>query len=307
MSSLDNKKIDNLLEEMNKLNKIQASDQGLDFQTRVKEHMGLYKNKQLRIIEDGKFVYKGKELLYKHILPKDKKEFNIIENYREDFYKSNYSKIKFHKYFHHLNSSQAMCINFFYPLIKEKYIELVLEIIGIRSSIVHEIEDISFEKESEMEEGLGRKTNFDFYIKLKSGITIYFEIKYTENEFGKAEHDVEHKDKFNNIYKSILEKNKAIKETFKTEEFFLNNYQIMRNIVHISEDSYVVFLYPRENYRIRKQALKTRQDILEDKFIDHFILFTWEDIVEQLISRLPSGDLRNYYNKEFTYKYLKLK
>ncbi|WP_315118263.1 PGN_0703 family putative restriction endonuclease [uncultured Clostridium sp.] len=275
-----------------------------DFQTRVKEHMGEYKINKLKTKEDGKFIYKGKELLYKHILPEDKKELNIIENYRDGFYKSEYSKIEFHKYFHHLNSSQAMCINFFYPLIKEKYIELILDIIGIKREGNYEIQDISFEKKSELEEGQGRKTNFDFYIKLKSGIKIYFEIKYTENEFGKAQNDEAHKDKFREVYKPLLYNNEAIKEIFKTEEYFLNNYQIMRNIVHISKDSYVVFLYPKENYGIRKQALKAGEYILEHKFTDHFILYTWEDIVDELTQRLPSGDLKDYYNKEFTYKYL---
>jgi hypothetical protein len=204
-----------------------------------------------------------------------------------------------------LNSSQAMCINFFYPLIKEKYLGLILEIIGIQGDIDYEIENISFEKESEIQEGPGRKTSFDFYVETKSGIKIYFEIKYCENGFGKAKHDKEHKDKFNKVYKELLENNKSIKKAFKTEEYFLNNYQIMRNILHINEDSYVVFLYPEENYGIRKQALKTREEVIEDKLINNFILFTWEDIVNQLILRLPSEELKDYYSKEFTYKYLK--
>ncbi|MEW9096003.1 MAG: hypothetical protein AB2417_13060 [Clostridiaceae bacterium] len=276
-----------------------------DFQTRVKEHMGEYKINKLKTKEDGKFIYQGKEILYKHILPEDKKELNIIENYRADFYKSDYSKIKFHKYFHHLNSSQAMCINFFYPLIKEKYIGLILDIIGVEKDSNYEIQDISFEKESELEEGQGRKTNFDFYIKLKSGIKIYFEVKYTENEFGKAQNDEVHKDKFREVYNPLLYNNEAIKGIFKTEEYFLNNYQIMRNIVYISEDSYVVFLYPKENYSVRKQALKAREYILERKFTDHFILYTWEDIAQEIIQRLPPGELKDYYNKEFTYKYIK--
>jgi hypothetical protein len=276
-----------------------------DFQTRIKEHMGEYKRNILKISEDGIYHYQNKDYVYEHILFKDKNDSNIIEKYRTDFFESEYKKsITLHKYFHHLNSSQGMCINFFYPLIKERHIELILDILGIKGNIGYDNEKIKFEKESEIEEGPWRKTNFDFYIQLESSTKIYFEIKYTENEFGKAPNDAGHKDKFNKLYKPMIHNSEAIKEAFKTEEYFLNNYQIMRNIAHISKDSYVVFLYPRENYSIRKQALKTREEVIEEKMLDHFILFTWEDIVEQLILALPSKKLKNYYSKEFTYKYL---
>ena len=140
-----------------------------------------------------------------------------------------------------------MCINFFYPLIKENLLESILNVMGIKGEINYNSNDICFEKGSKLETNAKRKTNFDFYIKLTSGIKIYFEIKYTENEFGKAKHDEEHKNKFNDIYMPLIKNNPAIKESFKTEDKFLNNYQIMRNIAHVSEDSYVIFIYPKEN------------------------------------------------------------
>lgn len=266
--------------------------------------MGKYKINKLKILEEGIFIYNNKEIPEKHILPKDKYRLNIIKEYRDEFFNSEYKDIKFHKYFHHLNSSQAMCINLFYPLIKENYLGLILDIIGLQSENISEINYAEFEKKSDLEDGARLKTNFDFYIELKSGIKIYFEIKYTENGFGKVEHNPKYKDKFNNIYKVKLAANTAIKETFKSEEYFLDNYQIMRNIVHINNDSYVVFLYPQENSNIRKQALITRKEVIEDSFTDHFICYTLEEMVEQLILRLPSGKLKDYYKEQFTYKYL---
>lgn len=276
-----------------------------DFQTKIKEHLGVYKRNTLKILENGIFNYKGKELLYEHILPEVNKELNIIEKYRTDFFQSDYKNINLHKYFHHLNSSQAMCINFFYPLIKENLLESILDVIRIKGEINYNSNDICFEKESELEINAKRKTNFDFYIKLTSGVKIYFEIKFTENEFGKAKHDVEHKNKFNDIYMPLIKNNPCIKEIFKTEDIFLKNYQVMRNIAHISEDSYVVFIYPKENKGIRKAALAAREEIIESGWGAHFILFTWDDLINELKYSVSSKELTEYYNKEFSDKYLK--
>lgn len=284
-----------------------------NFQIKVKEHLGEYKRHVLDIYEDGEYNYKGKVIPYKHILPEAKKELNINKKYRTDFFASDYYKhMTLHKYFHHLNSSQAMCINFFYPLIKENLLESILNIIGVEGELNYNPDNICFEKVSELEEHAKRKTNFDFYIKLNSGIEIYFEIKYIENEFGKAEHDNGHKEykdkyklKFHETYMPLLKNNPAIKEDFKTEKIFLDNYQIMRNITHIAKDRYVIFIYPKENKGIRKQALTTKNEIIKNDWKNHFILFTWEDIIEQFKYNLNSNELIDYYIKDFSYKYFK--
>ncbi len=275
-----------------------------DFQTKVKEHLGDYKRNTLKILEDGIFKYKGKDLLYKHILPADEKELNIIEKYRADFFKSDYNNVDFHKFFHHLNSSQAMCINFFYPLIKENLLQSILKVMHIKGEINYNSQDICFEKGSELEKNAKRKTNFDFYIKLTSGIKVYFEIKYTENEFGKARLDENHKNKFSDIYMPLIMNNPAIEDHFKNQDKFLKNYQIMRNIAHVSEDSYVIFIYPMENQGIRKAALSAREDIIARGWGAHFILFTWEDLIKELKYNLTSEEVMDYYNKDFSCKYL---
>ncbi|MEQ8154358.1 MAG: hypothetical protein ABRQ25_05675 [Clostridiaceae bacterium] len=277
-----------------------------EFQAKVREHLETYKRDVLNIEEREIYFYKVLALQYEYILPKDKKKLNIIEKYREDFYSSGFpEEIKFHKHFHHLNSSQAMCINFFYPLIKEKYLELILDILGIEGRFNYDSEHICFEKESESEKNYGRKTYFEFYIKLNSGVKIFFEIKYTENEFGKAKDDDEHKTKYRDIYMPLLMNNPAINDKFKEECMFLNNYQILRHLVQMDKDSYVVLIYPEENKGIREAALSARKEIIKTDWKNRFILFTWEDIVNQLIYRLDSKELMNYYIKDFSDKYLK--
>ena len=277
-----------------------------NFQTKVKEHSGEYKRNILKISEDGTFNYRNEVHSYEYILHEDKKELNIIERYRIDFLSSQYYKPEtFHMYFHHLNSSQAMCINFFYPLIKENLLETILNIIGVEGELNYSTDNICFEKVSEFEVHAKRKTNFDFYIKLNSDVEIYFEIKYTENEFGKTEPDKEHIDKFHETYVPLLKNNPSIKEDFKTEEKFLDNYQIMRNISHIAKNRYVIFIYPKDNIKVRRQALSARKEIIEDGWENHFILFTWEDIIEQIKCNLNHNELIEYYIKDFINKYLK--
>ncbi|KAA6313342.1 hypothetical protein EZS27_035872, partial [termite gut metagenome] len=86
----------------------------------IKDHLSTYKSGTYKDIKDGQYNYKGNIYYYPHIFPRICGNLNLLETYRDDFLKSDLSKINFHRYFHHLNSSQAMCINFFYPLIKEE-------------------------------------------------------------------------------------------------------------------------------------------------------------------------------------------
>jgi hypothetical protein len=163
------------------------------FKERIEDHLGKYKKDYLHIVEKGIYKYKGKIYKYDHILPKDKKDLNILEKYRDQFVRSEYRKdISLHSLFHNLKSSQAMCINFFYPLINEKLLEIILSILEIEGELIYLPEFVGFEKESQIEKSHNRKTNFDFYIKLASQTELFFEIKYTEKGFGTATKNDEH-------------------------------------------------------------------------------------------------------------------
>lgn len=94
---------------------------------KIIKSLEMYNKSKLKNNVPGEYYYKGKVLPKYHILPVSMADKNIIAPYDSDLRTSDY--IKRHRYFHHLNSSQAMCINFFYPLIKEKQLELVLRAI----------------------------------------------------------------------------------------------------------------------------------------------------------------------------------
>jgi len=275
-----------------------------EFAVQAKEKLELYKKNVMGISANGIFNYKGIKYNYGYILPKKDKWKNILP-YKNCEVKDKFiSENQLHKYFHHLNSSQAMCLNFFYPLICEKKLDIILNALFIYGEVDYKA--VEFEKESNLDVGYGMSTNFDFYIPLIDGRKIYFEIKYTENGFGKAKNDIEHKNKYESLYKSLLMKNMAINNKFKKQENFLKNYQIIRNLVHIDDKSTVVFIYPKNNIRIQKDVNKVKNEIINNNWNKHFIPITWKQITNTVLMFVSEPELVEYYQKKFITKYLNL-
>jgi hypothetical protein len=251
----------------------------MSYQDEIKKH---FENKKSSLfeqtIEDGK--WRNGEKKYPHILPKELEKLNLLPTYRNtlnNYLESNKSKLKKHIYFHHLNSSQAMCLNFFFPLFEEKELELILRFIGFENEEIN-YSKTCFEKNSVVEKSNGnyRPTSFDFYVETITGKKIFFEIKYTEQEFGKAKQDEIHINKFNEVYKSNIQ---FIKKEYQQTNVFLKNYQILRNLICISENSYVVFLYPNKNTKIKNQAESAKLKMLNDNVKDNLINKTWEELI----------------------------
>ena len=90
------------------------------FQDKVKAHMEEYNGQNNELVDKKGGAWKGKGS-FAHILRDSQNDwmFNLLLPYREvgslvqDIRKG---VIKKHMYAHHLNSSQMMCMNFFYPL-----------------------------------------------------------------------------------------------------------------------------------------------------------------------------------------------
>src|SRR5690554_5844337 len=100
----------------------------MKFKNKIYKHLSNYKKEHYPDLLNGKWR-SGLEKEY--ILPQSHSDLNIIHNYRNEFLNSEYARIKRHMYFHHLNSSQAMCINFFFPLIQECMLEVILVYLGL--------------------------------------------------------------------------------------------------------------------------------------------------------------------------------
>ena len=91
-------------------------------------------------------------------------------------------------------------------------------------------------------------------------------------------------------------------EKYKDKLEFLNNYQILRNLIHIDKNSYVVFVYPEGNKKIKEQAEAAKDKMLTKEWEKHFFPITWEDLFEGVTKNPMDEKLKNQYN-EFKEKY----
>lgn len=88
-------------------------------------------------------------------------------------------------------------------------------------------------------------------------------------------------------------------------DYFLSHYQIMRNLIHVDKNSYVVFVYPKDNLKIKKSAKNAKLEILTDDYKANLINMEWESLLEfvrkgEIISKLKEQ------MDEFHKKYLDL-
>jgi hypothetical protein len=186
---------------------------------------------------------------YPHILPQQKYQLNILPSFRDEFWKwFPNQRIQLQRDFHHLNSSQALCFNLFYPMLRDNGQGLA----ALSSAMG--IADLpktgaAFEFQPDPDEG----TCIDFSLPLQSATRVNFEIKYTETEFGSAKADKAHLEKFERTYKSRLAG--RFKESFYCAERFLKHYQIARNVWHLNEAArdIAVFLFPSANTCLRQE------------------------------------------------------
>jgi len=272
----------------------------MNFRDLACEHLSQYKVEVLRVKENGIFHYRGRDIPKTHILPIAHRDKNILERYRNQFFASDHAQIKFHRFFHHLNASQALCINFFYPLIAENMLGLFLKFLGIDPT--SGLKSL-FEKESDIEQA-ARRTSFDFYTQLAGTNNIFVEVKYTEDGFGKAKNDEEHRNKFRKTYLPLLiDKMAFLVAECQEESLFLNYYQILRNLVHISNTDYVVLLFPSANTAVAEESVYARDHFLTDAGRERLKIVFLGEIVSFLESECAGGSLDGYY-QEFRSKYM---
>jgi len=107
----------------------------------LQRHLTFYKGMRLGVREPGIFLYKGKEVRCGHILPRELKWLNVLEPFRTEVraYLSANKDIRLHKYFHHLNSSQAFTLNLFYPFLEggPASSSALLRALGVPGQVAH--------------------------------------------------------------------------------------------------------------------------------------------------------------------------
>ena len=248
---------------------------------KVKESLVRYKEQKLKITDCGEWWKNHK--LYNYILPIDKKYDNIIDEGFKDNLISMLPKGKLHLGFHHLNSSQALALNFFGPLV-------ITNNLGLINS---EFDLYELKAEFEYIENQNEGTNFDFFLGCSDSRN-YFEVKYTEQKFGNSKNDANHRQKFLEIYKNDLESISDI-----TEKEFYKNYQLWRNILYARKGN-LYFTLPKFREDLIKKIEKAKVLIKDENLKENVRILVIDDVVTKC---KEISDLRNHY-EEFEKKYL---
>jgi hypothetical protein len=246
----------------------------------IKQHLAAYKTNHLGVSEHGIWKRNGKP--YAHILPEQLYKLNIIETYRHEFWRyfAEQAVIKRHNDFHHLNSSQAMCFNLFYPFLVRT--DLLADMLGFPGETPVEY---GFERILDPREG----TNFDFYTRLKTETHVLFELKLSESGFGTTPADARHREKLVTLYYPRLVG--KVSEAVLHPDTFFRYYQLLRNISYLKQDSpdRLFFIFPFRNSNLVKESstiLTTVTESLRNKIkIVHL-----ETFVDKVLQKLDNQD-----------------
>ncbi|WFU55718.1 hypothetical protein QA639_40325 [Bradyrhizobium pachyrhizi] len=209
------------------------------YQQLLQSHLADHAKNALEILEAG--TYRGKT--YPHILPKGRQDLNLLEPPRAALqaYLKAHPRVKLHKYFHHLNSSQAFAFNLFFPFFSSgpAPARALSRALGVNQDVTS---DWEFEHIADLDEG----TNADVMWHT-SEARVFCEVKLSETGFGTTKNDLKHQLKLQNIYRPRL--TSIVSQDFLAETTFFRNYQLLRNISLLSsnEKDQLVFLLPLAN------------------------------------------------------------
>jgi len=225
----------------------------MDYQARLLQHLIRYKRSVLRIREPGTFRYRGRDVPKDHVLPLAKKWANLIGPTRSlvETYLVDHPDVRPHRYFHHLNSSQAFAFNLFFPFFGGGPVasRALLRALGQAEPLE------SWEPEAVPDKDEG--TNLDACWRLAGGTVVMCEVKLSEADFGKASADERHRRKLRDLYRPVLKGHVAA--SMLEEPSFFRAYQILRNVWHMLSvpGSRLVFVLPRGNARLWAELVPT--------------------------------------------------
>lgn len=271
-----------------------------EFSERAIKHLTRYKVDELRIHQPGIFRYRGADLEKAHILPLEKQDHNLLPLVRPFFRTladTAGKKLKWHRYFSHLNSSQALAINLFQPfLISSGRLTMLAKVLQLRLPFGR----IGFEHVPDASE----RTNVDFFAEGENG-SLLVEVKFTEDTFGKAKNDSAHRVKYRKLYRDRL-KNIASFDGNEQLEFFAA-YQFFRNAIYAglkdNRPTRVWFLVPHGNSSI-KLAAKVFSARLNREIAPHIQTVDLEDVLQRIEKVIPGDAGLVSHFAEFRRKYV---
>ena len=266
------------------------------YQERLRVHLAAYKRDALVIADDG--IYAGNGRSYPHIVPSDKRHLNLIEGFRDGIvgYLAKRPELRPHRDFHHLNSSQAMGFNLFWPALASPA--------GL-ATLARVLESPDIDPNSPLFESVpdpDEKTNFDLHLYTRDGGQLFFELKLSEDHFGDARPDAAHLAKLDDIYLGRLQS--RVRPQLLEPAAFFPRYQLFRALSHLRTDTdRLLLVMPRANRHLHEQARAFVAD-LDEPVRAQVTVLDIETLVERLRRFAPADDAawaRHYL--EFMRKY----
>jgi len=176
-------------------------------------------------------------------LPSNLRYLNLLESIRAEFreYLRHKHEVRLHPDFHHLNSSQALAFNLFFPFLSAggEAARLICEALGPGG----DVREWHFEYVPDPDEG----TNVDVAWGNSKGNWTFCEVKLSEGEYGSAKPDQRHERKLREIYFPRLDQ--IVDKRLLEFKEFCRHYQLLRNISLLAthSNSQVAFLIPEQN------------------------------------------------------------
>lgn len=247
------------------------------YQDRLTKHLAEYRSSVLEVAEAGTFHYRGRDLPKEHILDPEAKWLNILPGVRDRVkaFVSGRPTIRLHRYFHHLNSSQALALNLFVPFFggDSNSASNLLRALGQTGSLRQwALESVPVPKE---------ETNIDVTWETTDGLQTVCEVKLSETDFGAAEADEPHLGKLRDIYRPVLERH--LPQSCLDPSTFCANYQVFRNVWHMLrlDNSVLLFLLPRANEGLWSR-LSTTLKMLPEAVRNRVRVEALEDVLDRL-------------------------
>ena len=243
------------------------------FQTEVYRFLSEYKHSFFPDAPDGTWH----DYSYGHIFIKEDAPNNILIQGSSGFSiipNQNSHKIvidghhpfSLHADWSHLNSSQVLCINYFYDfLFNPSKLSTFVHLLGI------DLKPLC----GEFEVNPGDGSSIDFVVHFDNGKILFCEIKYSESNFGTA-NTKEYGDDF---YRN--RKKRYYGKVIITDFDYFKHYQIVRNICLATSGNHTLFLYPDRNKSVANdltRGLKAISNI--NDFAYH--RFTWEKLLQAI-------------------------
>jgi hypothetical protein len=167
------------------------------YEKTLKDHLDEYRRGRLGGVESGTLLANGVERPYGHILPTKLQWLNILEPFRAEVMQYQTSNaLRLHRYFHHLNSSQALTFNLFIPLFQHAP-EKLAKALNTPAVLAMQLEQCADPDD---------RTQIDVQWMVDERTTIYCEVKLAELEFGTTEGAGRHSRKLEETYRPVLDR-----------------------------------------------------------------------------------------------------